>query len=188
MLSHLYIVKSKHGLTKIGCSACPKRRITEIAKATGTPVVKRFISPLCLNAQEVERYLHKHFAEFRQEGEWFDIDFQMAVDEAKKQTFKTEEPGNLLTFEFEANQLRTMVDEKGETWFVAKDVCNVLQHSNVSMACKVLDADEKGIRKVYTLGGEQDILCVNESGFYTLVIRHYTDLNYSHFIIPWSEF
>jgi len=64
-----------------------------------------------------------------------------------------------------------MLDEKGETWFVAKDVCSVLQHSDVSMACKVLDADEKGTRKVCTLGGSQSMLCVNESGFYTLVIR-----------------
>ena len=118
MLSHLYIVKSKHGLTKIGCSACLKRRITEITKVTGTPVVKRFISPLCLNAQEVEPNLHKHFAEFRQEGEWFEVDFQIAVDEAKKQKFETEEPGRLLTFEFEANQLRTMVDEKVNLGFV----------------------------------------------------------------------
>ncbi len=40
MLSHLYIVKAKGGLIKIGRSACPKRRITEIAKATGTKVIK----------------------------------------------------------------------------------------------------------------------------------------------------
>jgi len=35
MLSHLYIVESKGGLIKIGRSSCPKRRIAEIAKATG---------------------------------------------------------------------------------------------------------------------------------------------------------
>ena len=40
MLSHLYIVKSKGGLIKIGRSSCPKRRIAEIAKATGTSVIK----------------------------------------------------------------------------------------------------------------------------------------------------
>jgi len=171
MLSHLYIVKSKSGIIKIGRSSCPKRRIAEIAKATGTSVIKQYLSPLCLNAQTIERHLHKHFAEYRQEGEWFKVDFQTAVKEAKQQTFQTEEPTKLISFEFESNQLRTMVDEKGELWFVAKDVCNVLQHSNVSVACKIVDADEKGIRKVYTLGGEQDILCVNESGFYILVIR-----------------
>ena len=69
MLSHLYIVESKHGLIKIGRSSCPKRRIAEITKATGTPVVKQYLSPLCLNAKELERSLHKHFAEYRKEGE-----------------------------------------------------------------------------------------------------------------------
>ncbi|MFK5971188.1 MAG: hypothetical protein QM487_13860 [Candidatus Marithrix sp.] len=39
----------------------------------------------------------------------------------------------------------------------------VLQHSNFSVACRVLDADENGIRKVYNLDGEQNILYVNES-------------------------
>jgi len=171
MLSHLYIVESKHGLIKIGRSSCPKRRIAEIAKATGTAVIKQYLSPLCLNAKEIERYLHKHFAEYRQQGEWFKLKFQTAVNEAKKQDFQTEEPSKLLTFDFETNQIKTMIDEKGELWFVAKDVCNVLQHTNVSVACKIVDDDEKGLRKVYTLGGEQDILCVNESGFYVLVIR-----------------
>ena len=171
MLSYLYIVKSKHGLIKVGRSKCPKRRIKEIAKATGTPVVKQFLSPLCLNANKIEHYLHKHFAEYRQQGEWFQIDFQIAVDEAKKQKFQTEEPRELMPFTFENNELRIIFDEKGEPWFVAKDICNVLQHSNVSVACRILDADEKGLRKVYTLGGEQDILCVDESGFYLLVIR-----------------
>ncbi|MDM8567936.1 BRO family protein [Thiotrichales bacterium HSG1] len=171
MLSHLYIVESKNGLIKIGRSKCPKRRIAEIAKATGTAVVKQYLSPLCLNAQKIERYLHKHFAKHRQEGEWFKVKFQTAVKEAKKQEFQTEEPSKALSFEFESNQLRTMVDEKGILWFVAKDVCNVLQHSDVSMACRILDDDEKGTRKVCTLGGTQRMLCVNESGFYVLVIR-----------------
>ena len=91
-----------------------------------------------MNAQEVERYLHEHFAEYRQEGEWFAVDFQTAVDEAKLQTFETEEPGKLLTFEFEANQLRTMVDEKGETWFCLKDACNILSIGNPSELVKRL--------------------------------------------------
>ncbi|MDM8565494.1 BRO family protein [Candidatus Halobeggiatoa sp. HSG11] len=173
MLSHIYIVKAKGGLIKIGRSACPKRRITEIAKATGTKVVKQHISPLCLNASKIERHLHKHFAEYRQQGEWFDIDFKTAVDEAKKQKFQTNTPtpNELMPFQFENNQIRVLLDENGNPWFVAKDICSVLQHSNVSVACRVLDADEKGLRKVYTLGGEQDILCVDESGFYLLVIR-----------------
>lgn len=37
-------------------------------------------------------------------------------------------------FEFEGAALRTLTDENGEPWFVAKDVCDILGHSNVSMA------------------------------------------------------
>ena len=120
MLSHLYIVESKHGLIKIGRSSCPKRRISEIAKAIGTKVVKQHIFPLCLNASKIERHLHKHFAEYGQQGERFKIDFKTAVDETKKLNFQTEEPSKVLIFEFESNQLRTMVDEKGEPWFCLK--------------------------------------------------------------------
>lgn len=39
------------------------------------------------------------------------------------------------------------------------------------MAVNGLDDDEKGVRKVYTLGGEQELLTVNEPGLYTLIIR-----------------
>ncbi len=138
MLSHLYIVESKGGLIKIGRSSCPKRRIAEIAKATGTAVVRQYLSPLCLNAQAIERHLHKHFAEYRQQGEWFKVQFKTVVEEAKKQTFQTEEPGKLLTFEFESNQLRTMVDEKGELWFCLKDACNILSIGNPSELIKRL--------------------------------------------------
>lgn len=61
---------------------------------TGIPIVKRHISPLCLNAKEIESYLHKHFAEYRQEGEWFEVDYDVVVAEAKKQKYETEENEN----------------------------------------------------------------------------------------------
>ena len=58
-----------------------------------------------------------------------------------------------------------------EPWFVAKDVCDCLEIINVSKACQTLDEDEKGITKVYTLGGSQDMMLISESGLYTLVMR-----------------
>lgn len=56
-----------------------------------------------------------------------------------------------------------------ETWWVASDVCKVLDIINVSQAVKNLDEDEKGIYNTYTLGGNQSALCVNESGLYHLI-------------------
>jgi len=155
VLSHLYIVKSKCGLIKIGRSSCPKRRIAEIAKATGTAVVKQYLSPLCLNAQTIERHLHKHFAKPRQQGEWFTVDFQTAVKEAKRQTFETEESSKLMPFEFYGNQIRTLTDENGEPWFVAKDVCKVIEISKYRDAIVKLDADERVSMAVDTPGGSK---------------------------------
>lgn len=58
----------------------------------------------------------------------------------------------------------------GEPWFVAKDVCDVLDVKNVSDALlKVLDEDERGIDTIYTLGGKQEMAIISEPGFYSLV-------------------
>ena len=58
-----------------------------------------------------------------------------------------------------------------DPWFVAKDACDCLKITNVSQACQTLDEDEKGIYKVYTLGGSQDMMLISESGLYALIMR-----------------
>lgn len=66
-------------------------------------------------------------------------------------------------------QVRTvMIDD--DLWFVASDVCKALEHTNSRMALERLDEDEKGVSSIYTLGGNQDMAIVNESGLYTLVL------------------
>lgn len=82
----------------------------------------------------------------------------------------------LAVFNFNGqNQVRTIV-QNGEPWFVAKDICDILELGNVSQALSTLDSDEKmtitnndshsGER-----GGAQSYLAVNESGLYTLVFK-----------------
>jgi prophage antirepressor-like protein len=81
-------------------------------------------------------------------------------------------------FTYESAEVRTVMVE-GEPWFVAKDVCVVLGLSNVSLAVNGnptrgdlgLDEDEKGVCTVNTLGGNQNLLCVTESGVYELVFK-----------------
>ena len=58
-----------------------------------------------------------------------------------------------------------------DPWFVAKDACDCLEIVNASQACQTLDEDEKGICKVDTLGGSQDMMLISESGLYTLIMR-----------------
>jgi anti-repressor protein len=76
----------------------------------------------------------------------------------------------LEVFEFDGRQVR-IVEKDGQPWWIAKDVCDVLEHSNSRKAIELLDDDEKGVSKVYTLGGMQDMTVVSESGLYTLITR-----------------
>lgn len=55
-------------------------------------------------------------------------------------------------------------EDFGVIWFVAADVCRALGIKNVSQALEDFDVDEKGISNVYTLGGVQEMLIVNEPG------------------------
>ncbi|MFB5192698.1 BRO-N domain-containing protein [Alicyclobacillus fastidiosus] len=74
---------------------------------------------------------------------------------------------DLMNFNFESHEIRTVL-LNGEPWFVAKDVCDAVQ-IDVSQTRR-LDADEKGLHSIQTLGGVQDMLCVNEYGLYSLVL------------------
>lgn len=70
-------------------------------------------------------------------------------------------------FEFKGAALRTLTDENGEPWFVAKDVCDILEISNPSDALKRLDDDE---RSRFNLGRQGETNIVNEAGLYALVL------------------
>lgn len=65
--------------------------------------------------------------------------------------------------------VRTLLRD-GEPWFVATDVCAALGYSHTPHAMRMLDDDEKGVRIVDTLGGEQTLNTVNESGLYSLIL------------------
>ncbi len=80
------------------------------------------------------------------------------------------QPTNALEFMFEGNEVRVLRDEKGEPWFIAQDVCSVLTISNSRDATSRLDDDEKGVGNVYTPGGTQELVTINESGLYCLTM------------------
>ncbi|CAD6049002.1 BRO-N domain-containing protein [Escherichia coli] len=73
-------------------------------------------------------------------------------------------------FKFGDSEIR-VINKCGEPWFVAKDVCDALTLTNSRKALTALDDDEKGVTLSYTLGGEQNLSIVSESGMYTLVLR-----------------
>jgi prophage antirepressor-like protein len=70
-------------------------------------------------------------------------------------------------FSYGGNDLRTILKD-GEPWFAAKDVCDVLELSNPSVAISRLDDDE--VTK-FNLGGlSGEINAVNEAGLYSLIL------------------
>ena len=77
---------------------------------------------------------------------------------------------SMLTLQWLTNKVRMQVIG-GKAWFVARDICAAIGLSDGSNVCKQLDADEKGASIVRTLGGDQKMLIVNESGMLNLVMR-----------------
>jgi len=68
------------------------------------------------------------------------------------------------------NQAVRIVDQNGEPWWVAKDVCEVLAIANSRDALNRLDDDEKGVVITDTLGGPQEMAIINEAGLYSLIL------------------
>lgn len=60
-----------------------------------------------------------------------------------------------------------VIDQNGEPWFVAADICRVLEISNPSMAIDRLDEDE---RAKFNLGRQGMGYAINKPGLYTLVL------------------
>ncbi|HHJ40072.1 MAG: hypothetical protein AXA67_02190 [Methylothermaceae bacteria B42] len=86
------------------------------------------------------------------------------IDRASLRTpiiFANPELGNVRAFDID-----------GVTWFVAKDVCDVLGLQNPTKALEILDDDE---RKILTIRegtpGNPNVNVITESGLYALILR-----------------
>jgi prophage antirepressor-like protein len=71
---------------------------------------------------------------------------------------------------FDGHVVRTVMTD-GELWFVAADVCEVLEIKNPRDAIVSLDDDERGVVSTDTPGGTQEVNAINESGLYRLVFK-----------------
>ena len=81
----------------------------------------------------------------------------------------------LQIFTYKEQQIRT-TEINSEIWFVAKDVCDVLELTNPTEALKTLDEDEKMTLRnseghLGQRGGAQSYNIINEPGLYALVLR-----------------
>lgn len=70
----------------------------------------------------------------------------------------------------EFGQVRT-VEINGAPWLVGKDVAVALGYKNPQRAIRDhVDAEDKGVTKTVTPSGEQEMLIINESGLYSLIL------------------
>jgi len=67
-------------------------------------------------------------------------------------------------------QMRTVTIEN-EPWFVLADVCKVLELTTPAKVSARLEEDEKGVTSIHTLGGQQEMTIINESGLYSVILR-----------------
>ena len=73
-------------------------------------------------------------------------------------------------FKYEEQELRTQIINN-EIWFVGKDVAKILGYKDTSDALKRhIDEDDKGGCEIPTPGGIQNMIVINESGLYSLVL------------------
>jgi prophage antirepressor-like protein len=73
-------------------------------------------------------------------------------------------------FTYQENEVRTIMKD-GEPWFVAKDVCDILELERGTRAVERLDEDE--VRKTYIMDAmnrQQEMYIVSEPGLYVLVL------------------
>lgn len=85
---------------------------------------------------------------------------------------QTNEAGNLLPtmHDFNGAEVRT-ISINNEPYFVAKDVCDVLEIADIRRAVENLDEDEKLSGLILQSGQNREMWCVNESGLYHLIFK-----------------
>ena len=74
---------------------------------------------------------------------------------------------NIQLFNYGENPVRT-IEQDGEIWFVAKDVCDILELKNVTQAVQSLEDDE---RSMFNIGRQGKTNIINESGLYALIFK-----------------
>lgn len=80
----IYVIHFDDESIKIGISKNPEERINTLSNISGKKVIEFWHSNLLENAFEIEQKLHNYFSENRIKGEYFKIDYEKAVMQAKE--------------------------------------------------------------------------------------------------------
>lgn len=127
----------------------------------------RFIEPRCSRRMQESpiagvHHIPWHFAQDQ------NVEEPKAIETTEKE--ETHMSKELQVFSFEEKKVRVVM--KGNTpWWIAKDVCDVLELSNAREAIKALDDDEKSTVRISDGAGGPERNAINESGMYALIMR-----------------
>jgi prophage antirepressor-like protein len=87
---------------------------------------------------------------------------------------------SLTNFEFNGNAIRVIM-LNGEPWFVAKDVAQILEHTNVTMMINPVDEDDKQVINPHKIDTKDSLVSfdhntfkvsiINESGLYAVIFN-----------------
>lgn len=75
---------------------------------------------------------------------------------------------DLSIFGFQSKSVR-VVEIDGSPWWIAVDVCEILELSNSRQSVARIDDTWKGVYTIDTLGGKQELAIVSEAGLYELI-------------------
>ncbi|BFT64672.1 BRO family protein [Pseudomonas moorei] len=77
---------------------------------------------------------------------------------------------NVVPFNFGDISVRVVM-QGGDPWWVSSDVAQALEYSLPSAMTRHLDDEEKGMSTIHTLGGDQKMQVINESGLYSAIFK-----------------
>ncbi|WP_084511709.1 BRO-N domain-containing protein [Desulfatibacillum aliphaticivorans] len=81
----------------------------------------------------------------------------------------------LVNFDYQGVRVRVVMDDDGTPWWVAADVCRILEIKNTPQALSGLDDDERSTISINDStsrnGGNPNVNIINEPGVYSLIFR-----------------
>lgn len=76
---------------------------------------------------------------------------------------------NIIPFHFDDTDIRVIPNERGEPWFIAKEIAGALGYSDAEAMTRRLDDDEK--QNLQLVGfGPRGVTIINESGLYSAIL------------------
>jgi anti-repressor protein len=78
---------------------------------------------------------------------------------------------NVINFENQQFGNVRIVVKDNEPWFVADDIAKSLKYRSANDLTRILEDEEKDTHNMRTLGGNQTVTIINESGLYSAILR-----------------